>query len=231
MDSYNIRHFNFCDELLMSSVKRTKELCEGFLASGLEFTWSCNGRLNFATPELLGLMKKAGCVFVNYGIESVNDNALRNMNKALTVKQIISGVEATLDTGISPGLNIIFGNIGEDSECLKNDVDFLLKYEDHSKLRTIRPVTPYPGSLLFDYAVEKGLIRDVEDFYKNKHVNSDLLTVNFTNMTDDEFYEELFQANTVLLDNYCKNLENKNRQVLERLYKLKDGGFRGFRQT
>jgi radical SAM superfamily enzyme YgiQ (UPF0313 family) len=229
--NYKITFFDFSDELLMSSVKRIKELCDVFIASGLNFRWACNGRLNFASIEALKLMQEAGCVFINYGIESVNDEALKNMNKQLTVKQITEGIENTLAVGISPGLNIIFGNIGETKECLKNDVDFLLKYDDHAQLRTIRPVTPYPGSPLYYYAIEKGLLKDCEDFYENKHTNSDLLTVNFTNMSDEEFYFSLYEANKILLDNYLLNIRKSNEKSLTSLYGNKDVSFRGFRHT
>ena len=231
MRNYAISHILFDDELLMGSVSRTRELCEKFIASGLSFKWGCNGRLNFATPDLLELMKKAGCVFINYGIESVNDDALRTMNKNMTVNQIVAGIEATLAVGISPGFNIIFGNIGETAECLKNDVDFLLKYDDHGQLRTIRPVTPYPGSPLFDYACQKGLIKDVEDFYENKHTNSDLLTVNFTDMSNDEFYEALFQANRALLNSHIEHIKKTYDKLLTDLYKNLNADFRGFRHT
>ena len=69
------------------------------------------------------------------------------MNKYLTIKQIYSGIEATLAEGISPGLNIIFGNIGETAEILEKDVEFLLKYDDGSQIQ-IFLVTPYPGKPL-----------------------------------------------------------------------------------
>jgi len=110
---YNASYIDFQDELLMSSARRTVELCEGFIKSGLKFKWDCNGHLNYAKPDVLKLMKEAGCVFINYGIESLDEKALRVMNKVLTVKQITEGIENTLASGISPGFNIIFGNIGE----------------------------------------------------------------------------------------------------------------------
>jgi hypothetical protein len=50
-------------------------------------------------------------------------------------------------------------------------VVFLLKYDD-AQLRTIRPVTPYLGPLLFNYSIKKGLLKNCEDFYENKHINS-----------------------------------------------------------
>ena len=124
-------------------------------------------------------MKKAGCVFINYGIEAIDNDVLKNMKKSLTTEIIIKGIQATLDAGVSPGFNIIFGNIGDNRQTLKKGVDFLLKYDDGSQMRTIRPVTPYPGSPLYYYAIENGLLKDCEDFYENKHTNSDLLAINF----------------------------------------------------
>jgi radical SAM superfamily enzyme YgiQ (UPF0313 family) len=230
-ETYGITYFCFADELLMSSVERTVKLCRSFIESGLKFRWSCNGRLNYAKKEVLELMKESGCTFINYGIESVDDVALKNMGKALNVTQILNGVENTLAVGISPGLNIIFGNIDEDFDCLKKDVEFLLKYDDHSQLRTIRPVTPYPGSPLYYYAIEHGMLEGIEDFYERKHVNSDLLTVNFTKMSDDSYYEALHWANKVLLDNYVTHQRESNMEIINDLYYKRDAGFRGFRSV
>ena len=228
---YMISYVIFIDELLMSSVPRTESLCKAMIAARLDVKWWCNGRLNFARPDLLKLMKAAGCVFINYGIEAMDDEALKKMNKNLNTRQIIRGVEATIAAGVSPGLNIIFGNIDEDLEVLRKDVAFLKKYGDASQMRTIRPVTPYPGSALFDYAVEKGLIADIGDFYENKHVNSDLLTVNFTKLTDDEFYEALRQANIELVEDYYDKQKSMTLQTIDKLYKNRDSSFRGFRTT
>jgi radical SAM superfamily enzyme YgiQ (UPF0313 family) len=229
--NYHVSYIDFQDELLMSSIQRTVELCESFIRARLNIKWFCNGRLNFAKLEVLKLMKEAGCVFINYGIESLDEKALRVMNKALTVKIIESGIENTLAVGISPGFNIIFGNIGENEESLKLGVDFLLKYDDHAQLRTIRPVTPYPGSPLYYYAIENGLLKDCEDFYENKHANSDLLAVNFTELSDDEVHRLLYEANKKLMESYFEHQTNKAVENAKKLYFEHDASFRGFRQT
>jgi anaerobic magnesium-protoporphyrin IX monomethyl ester cyclase len=228
--NFGINYIVFSDELLMSSIPRTIDLCQAFIEAKLNVKWWCNGRLNYATPEVLRLMKKAGCVFINYGIEAMDDQILKNMKKALTTEIITSGIEATLKCGISPGLNIIFGNIGENRETLRKGVEFLLKYDDGSQLRTIRPVTPYPGSPLYYYAIEKGLLKDCEEFYEKKHRNSDLLAVNFTDLTDDEFHQSLFEVNKTLLENYFKNRLDQQIETARNLYCEEDISFRGFRQ-
>jgi len=227
--NYGITYIGFTDELFMSSIERTIHLCETFINKGIEFRWSCNGRLNFAKQKVLLLMKKAGCVFVNYGIESLDQKVLNNMKKGLTVNQIVNGIEETLKAKISPGLNIIFGNLGDNAKTINKAVDFLIKYDDGAQMRTLKPVTPYPGSPLYYYAIEKGLLQDCADFYENKHNNSDLVTVNFTEMNDDEFHECLLNANKRLIKNYFQKQCDLSLQTAEKLYKDLNTHFRGFR--
>jgi radical SAM superfamily enzyme YgiQ (UPF0313 family) len=226
---YRVSYIDFADDLTMVSKARTKELCEAL--EPLKIKWRCEGRLNYADIETLEMMKKAGCVFINYGIESLDDTVLKNMKKALTEQIIIQGVENTLEVGISPGLNIIWGNVGDDIDTLQKSVEFLLKYDDGSQIRTIRPVTPYPGCELFNLAKKKGLVIDEEDFYENKHLNSDLITCNFTNISDNECYNALYSANLQLLSKYSNRQLSNIEDMLKKLYLERDTSFRGFRQT
>ncbi len=228
---YGITYIDFADELLMVSKERVTELCEAITNSGLKFKWFCNGRLNYAEQSTIGLMKKAGCVFINYGIEAFDNRVLENMNKHLTTEQIVSGIEATLEVGISPGFNIIWGNIGDTAETLQKGVEFLLKYDDGAQLRTIRPVTPYPGSPLYHYAIENRLLKDVAEFYEYRHINSDLLSANFTNLPEEEFHKVLMEANTALLGNYYRKKCDQAVSVAKNLYLNKDANFRGYRQS
>jgi len=226
---YRINYFAFADELLMSSVDRTKGLCKAILKEKLNIKWYCSGRLNYAKPDLLRLMKQSGCVYISYGIEALDDAVLKKMKKGLTTKIIKRGIEATLAAGISPGFNIIFGNVGDSKKTIEKAVDFLLKYDDGADLRTLRPVTPYPGSPLYYRALDQGLLKDCEDFYENKHLNSDLLAVNFTELSDDEFYKVLHDANKRLIKNYYKKKTELVLKELNDLYKTRNTGFRGFR--
>jgi radical SAM superfamily enzyme YgiQ (UPF0313 family) len=229
---WDIRHFMFYDDLLMESESRTIELCEAFIRSGPpDMTFTCQGRLNYATPEVLKAMDRAGCAYIYYGVESFNDDMLRVMGKALNTETIRRGLDNTRAAGIRFSPNIIFGNIGETREHLQNSVDFLLEYDDCAQLRAIKPVTPYPGSPLYDYAIEKGLLEGPADFYETKHTNTDLLSVNFTAMTDDEFYRVLHRANVQVIGNYGTQMQEHYLEQLWSLYRGRDASFRGFRHV
>ncbi len=228
-ENYQITHFDFADELLMSSEKRTVEICEALLNLSFKVIWDCNGRLNFGELKLLMLMKSAGCSYVNYGIESLNQTILNQMGKGLTVDRITEGVEDSLKAGLSPGLNFIWGFPGDTEKNLWKCVDFLKKYDPCDELRTIRPVTPYPGCRLFKEAVEKGLVKDAEDFYENKHKNSDLISVNFMDMPTEKAHMMLLRANRMLLENYYMKRLTKTVSSAADLYISGDTSFRGFR--
>tara|TARA_B100001063_G_C16765846_1_gene558587 strand:- start:2082 stop:3164 length:1083 start_codon:yes stop_codon:yes gene_type:complete len=230
--TYGITRFSFQDDLLMASVEHTENVCKAMLKRNLPITWDCMGRLNYCSKELLQLMKDAGCVFIIYGIESMDQKVLNNMKKGLRPEIIIRGIEQTFEVGISPGFNFIYGNRGDSRKTLEKAVDFLIKYDDFSEKRTIRPVTPYPGSPLYYDAIESGLLdkeRPVADFYENKHLNSDLLCCNFTEQTDKEFYETLKWANKKLMKNYYEKSSASTQNQIDHLYDNLDASFRGFR--
>jgi radical SAM superfamily enzyme YgiQ (UPF0313 family) len=234
---HGVTYANFDDELLMSSDRRIHELCDAILSRELTFDWMCNGRLNRATTENLALMKRAGCTFVNYGVEALDDNVLEQMNKHLTVEQIHRGVQATLQAGISPGLNVMWGNPGDTPATLGLLVAFLSLYDDGAQMRTIRPVTPYPGTPLFHRAVGEGRIRGTADFYERSHVNSDLPSVHWcteedgTPLSDASVCAHLQAANAILLRRRRQAIAQTHVEQLERLYVQRDTTFRGWRHT
>lgn len=230
-DIIQINHFQFSDELLMSSEKRTEAICESILKLPFVIKWDCNGRLNYAKKTTLELMKKSGCEYVNYGIESLDQSLLNQMHKGLTVGQIQEGIENTLIAGLSPGINLIWGFPGDTVENLVKAADFIKKYDPCHELRTIRPVTPYPATELYRLAIEKGLLKDAEEFYEHKHKNSDLVSVNFTDIPTEEMHKALYHVNRDLYVNYQVKRANRLDKQMAGLYSGKDANFRGYRDV
>lgn len=228
---YNVNSICFRDELLMVSEKRTIEFAERILEENLNIKFDIDGRLRVAkqAPHVLELLARAGCVYINYGVESLDQNVLDAMNKFQTIEEIIDGVKATRAAGIDSGLNVLFGNIGDNHETAKKTVEFLREYDTYGEMRTLKPVTPYPGSPLYYTAIKKGLIKDCEDFYENKHLNSDLLAANFTEMPDSEIYDILYECNEILIGDYYKHKLDEDISAHKRLYYDRDTNFRGVR--
>ena len=227
---YRITYISFQDELLIGAKKQTIKFCERLIQEDLNVRWDCMGRLNVVTPEVLGYLKKAGCLLIGYGIEMFDNESLKKMDKDQTEEEIIKGVENTREAGINIAFNLIFGNLGDTKESLQKSLTFFMKYNDFTQLRTIRPVTPYPGSKLFKIGMDKGLIKGPEDFYK-RHKNADLMTVNFTNLTDEEYYRILLEANKKMVSCYFEKQADTLINKFKNLYYDKDFVFRGPRHS
>ena len=126
ISKYNLNSICFRDELLMVSEKRTVEFAERMIKEDLGIKFDIDGRLRVAkrAPYVLKLLAKAGCVYVNYGVESLDQDVLNNMNKLQTVEEIYDGIKATREAGLHSGLNVIFGNVGDDRETAKKQLTF-----------------------------------------------------------------------------------------------------------
>jgi anaerobic magnesium-protoporphyrin IX monomethyl ester cyclase len=231
---HGITHFQFSDELLMVGSIRCLEILDVLRdlqrRCGNALRFDCNGRLNIAakSPELLKLMKKTGFTYINYGCESMSQEVLNNIDKKQTVAEIYEGIENTIAAGITPGLNFMWGNPGDNYRTLWDAANFINQYTDYSELRTIRPVTPYPGTDLFD---RLGI--SVDEFY-SVHTNSDLFSFHFMDgISNEDADKNLCEANKFLFRAYMKHKTEAQVEAMERFYTLDidPATFRGFREV
>ncbi|MDD4900560.1 MAG: radical SAM protein [Patescibacteria group bacterium] len=199
---YGITYFRFSDEMLLPSLSRIKEFVLMLKKLKIPVKYSCNARVELAkNKEILKMLKASGCKFLNLGLESLNQNVLNLMGKRTTVEDNYRAVENTIAAGIHPGLNFIWANPGDTRKSLRDIVKFLIKYDTLGQLRTVRPPTPFPGSPLYYQAIQDKKLAGPADFF-DKFKNSERLTVNFTDLPDDEVYSALFAANSFLIKNH-----------------------------
>ncbi len=69
---YGVRRVFFHDQIFTLNRRRTHELCGAMIAKGLhrKLTWRCQTRLNGMKEETLDLMREAGCIEIQTGLES-----------------------------------------------------------------------------------------------------------------------------------------------------------------
>jgi radical SAM superfamily enzyme YgiQ (UPF0313 family) len=200
---YRINYIFFQDEMFVANEKRMVEFYEELVKKDLigKIKWGGDARVDVVNKELLQLLKRTGCQFLDYGFESMDDEVLLQMKKGTTSEDNCNAARWTKEAGIPFNMNILWGMPGDSEDTLRKNITFINEFNTHSFLRTIRPPTPYPGCELFDIAVKQRLLDGPADFF-DRFTNSDRLTVNFTGMSDEEFYINLYQANSSLIRNY-----------------------------
>ena len=151
---YGVSDFLFYDDLFVGHHRRLREFCQMILDQQLPFTWSCCSRCDTMSPELLQLMKRAGCWMIEYGIESGSQKVLDLMRKGIKKEQVVRVIADTHNAGIVSKGNFILGNFGETRETLQETIDFVcelkLNYFQHTFL------APLPGTEAWERASEFG---------------------------------------------------------------------------
>ncbi len=146
--AYRIRHIVFADDQFTASKARFMRLGEKILEQGLEFQWNCDARVDTVDSEMLGLMKKAGCWMVSYGIESGSQEILDRVQKGIRLDQAEETVHRTKEAGIRTKGLFMVGFPEETEETLQKTLDFILRCPfDEINLSIL---TPYPGTSLYD---------------------------------------------------------------------------------
>jgi len=146
-DIYSVRHIMFVDDLFLASKLRTTELCNIILDSGLRITWACTARVDTVKPDILKLMKKAGCWEISFGLETGSKDLLKKMGKATEVKKSEQAVKWAAAAGIRVKGLFILGFPGEDSLTITQTKNFLRRIP--ISIMNLSKFTPYPGTPIY----------------------------------------------------------------------------------
>ena len=205
-NKYKLDGFYIFDDLLMLSEGKFTDFCNGILERGLNIKYDCTGRFNAISPEIIRLLKESGCISVFFGFESGNEKLWETMSKRTTLEQIYEAIRLTREAGIYCSWGTMFGQPCENEKTLRDTVELIKnlscgEYRTNKMFRCI----PFPGSGIYDWCKEKGLIKDDQDFYEryiNQHWSLDQLPVNMTDLTDEQAERLFREANQELSDFY-----------------------------
>jgi len=153
---YGIREISFEDDTFIIFKKRLLALCEALIRERIDITWSCNGRVNAANPEILALMKRAGCWQISYGIESGEQSILDFAKKRTKLHQIREAVRLTHEAGIYSKGFFILGFPKETEASIQKTIRFAkeLPLDDI----TVTQMIPFPGSEMYEIGQKFGHI-------------------------------------------------------------------------
>jgi anaerobic magnesium-protoporphyrin IX monomethyl ester cyclase len=144
---WGVNHILFVDDLFVASAKRTKELCRLIIESRLKMTWTCSARVDCVRPELLKIMKKAGCWEIEFGLESGSNELLQKMEKQARVERGEQAVKWTHEAGIRTKGLFMLGYPGENRQSIELTKQYVKRLPMH--VMNLSKFTPYPGSPIY----------------------------------------------------------------------------------
>ena len=155
---FDVQHIFFEDDTFTHDPHRVIELCEKLINSRFGIPWSCAARVDFMNPDLLRIMKRAGCWLISYGIETGDPEILKFIGKEVTIEKIERVIAETHEAGIITKGFFMVGHPTETKETIKKTINFARK----AKLDEFQcsVFTPLPGSVFYRTAHKYGTFED-----------------------------------------------------------------------
>ena len=162
---YGRQCFWFGDDCFNVDGEHMRRICEGILRRGLDVSWYYQGRADLVIKykDLLPLMRRAGNLMVQIGVESSTDEELSRFRKRLTTDQVREAVELLRENDIVCQGLIIVGTRDDDPRSIMHKVRYAKRLDLDFPIFTM--YTPFPGNEVYERARAKGWL-EVRDYSK-----------------------------------------------------------------
>ncbi|MBU2577744.1 B12-binding domain-containing radical SAM protein [Patescibacteria group bacterium] len=168
-NQYGVRHFTFSDSELVGPKPWVKKFTSEIIKRKLKITYSCNGRVDQIDREVLNLLKKSGCIFIGYGIESGSQEVIdKLLKKGIDLKKTEEIISETVKSGIGAGGWFMVGIPGETEEQVRKTIEFARKLD--LLIIEISIATPWPETGFFTTCKENDWLL-TEDWGKMNEKN------------------------------------------------------------
>lgn len=155
---YDFIQINIVDDTFTVNHNHTRGVCEEMLRRNLKAQWSAYARVDTMTKDIAELMRRAGCKWVVFGVESANEGILKTIKKGITREKVRSGVKIATDAGLKVFNSFIFNLPGETPETARESMDFAEQLAlDCGAGYGFHILAPMPGTPLYDRAEDYGI--------------------------------------------------------------------------
>jgi len=213
---YGTRHFYFVDDAMTMDRERARRICARMIDERLGFTWNMMTRIDAVDEELLDLASRAGCVQIDFGVESGNPETLKNIHKPHTAEMVRRVIPLTHQYGIRPVVFFILGFPWENPQAIDRTLRLM---QDLSRYVVFRPaiasiLIPFPGTEIYD--------RYKDQYGFDRWWVSDDRTYDAPQIGTHPFYQSLMYRMGVVLDadffRYAPELKAKIHEVFQFMY-------------
>jgi anaerobic magnesium-protoporphyrin IX monomethyl ester cyclase len=164
---YGINAVHFEDDLFVSNKNRIAALIDQLGKKNLlnKIVYYAAGRTRQIDKEWLSLLKQLGVVKLEFGIESGSDTVAQYLKSGATSNDITRATISLLNqAGITVYASFIAGSPTESTADLEQTwqlIKWIKRNHPHNSCG-LSIATPLPGTQLWDYAVQNGIINPAD---------------------------------------------------------------------
>ena len=173
LSGFDINTIAFWDDSIGAVKNRLETICHLFLESDLfmprgRLRWRAHLRANQVTPQLIKLMKEAGCFAIGVGLESSSDRILKSLNKKSTVEMNERAIRYIQEAGLDPGPSFMLGVPDETEDEMLKTIGAIKRFQQRG-ITTIGcgSFRPLPGSPFYTELTARGDLRRTDANWNN----------------------------------------------------------------
>jgi len=165
LNDLGYRSICLTDDHFLINRERIHTICRGIIERKLQFKWSCEGRVDSAAVDQLGLMRQANCNALAFGVEAGTQKSLTRLKKRQTLAQIEHAVSEAKRQGI--GRVHGFFVVGSPDETAADILEsFRFAARLHLDTFGFNRLCVYRGTPLWNEYVQREIIDDERDWHK-----------------------------------------------------------------
>ena len=178
-----VKELMFDDDTFTDFKPRAEEIARGLGKLGV--TWSCNAKAN-VPYSTLKIMKENGLRLLLVGYESGDDQILLNIKKGLRTDIARRFSEDCRTLGIKVHGTFILGLPGETEETIEKTIEYAKEINPHTI--QISLAAPYPGTRLYNEAVENGWMEDNKTINLVSDKGVQLAAISYPHLSKEQIY-------------------------------------------
>ena len=158
VDRYKVKYIVFADDELTAGRKFVYEFIRLMREKGIDIQFACASRVDHVTKDYLEFLYENGCTVIYFGVESASQDTLNRIGKRISIEQVRRVFEWKKQLGGVVVASFMLGFPWETLNDMRDTIEFAIRLDPDYAQFTL--ATPYPGTPLYRYAVENGLIED-----------------------------------------------------------------------
>lgn len=154
---FSKKDFYVVDSLFNSDEDHMCRVLEAIAAMDLGVSLSCYMKPKVSDPSVFRLLKRAGCIAVDFGTDSGSEELLRSLKKGFHVDDIVNASRACRNAGIEFCHSLLFGAPGENLATIQETVE-LMDMLNPKAVIAMTGIRLYPGAELTALAQDQGYL-------------------------------------------------------------------------
>lgn len=165
-----------CDGEFNLPPEHALAVCEEMIARrlGESVRWYCYASVHPFPPELAAVMAQAGCIGINFGVDSGSDRMLAALKRGYRREAIADAVAACRENHIAAMLDLLIGGPGEDEASVRESIEYI-KQVNPDRAGAATGVRVYPRTPLERIVRTQGPLASNPNLHGQVENNSNLL--------------------------------------------------------